>query len=91
MQREYSVIEAQNVLPNLVDLAEKGEHTTLTRQGKPTAVLISQEEYLRLTGKAKKGWWHIVEEFRSREEFIDLTDEEIDSWRDRSLPRQFQW
>jgi hypothetical protein len=41
----------------------------------------------------KKTFWDAIEEWRSSTDFepVDLTDEEIDSWRDRSPARDFSW
>lgn len=37
--------EARNQLPDLLDAAEKGRATVITRHGKPVAVLVPIDEY----------------------------------------------
>ena len=48
--RSTSIAEAREQLPTLVHQAELGAPTTLTRRGKPVAVLVSTSAYARLTG-----------------------------------------
>lgn len=40
--------DAKAILSALVDAAERGEPTTITRHGKPAAVLVSVEDAARL-------------------------------------------
>ncbi|MGZ8217110.1 type II toxin-antitoxin system Phd/YefM family antitoxin [Methylomagnum sp.] len=89
----YELTEADTQLAELVRLAESGESVTFTRQGKPVAVLMSIAEYERLGGEKKKNFWEAIQEMRSAPDFepVDLTDEEIASWRDRSPARDFSW
>ena len=51
MAGTYSVAEAKNRLPRLVHDAEKGATVTLTRKGKPVAVLIGCAELQKLQGQ----------------------------------------
>lgn len=90
---QLALAEAETRLAELVNQAETGEPITITRQGKPVAVLVSAEEYQRLGGGKKKNFWEAIQEMRSAPDFepVDLTDEEIDSWRDRSPARDFSW
>ena len=37
--------EARNQLPDLLDAAEKGRSTIITKHGRPVAVLVPLEEY----------------------------------------------
>lgn len=46
---QYSITEAKNTLPNLVHVAEAGQRVEITRRGKPVAVLLSMDDYDRLT------------------------------------------
>ncbi len=39
---EYSIAEARNNLPKLVDRAVAGEEVTITRRGKPVAQLVAR-------------------------------------------------
>lgn len=46
-----SIAEAKSSLPRLVREAEGGSHVTLTRRGRPVAVLIGVEQLARLEGR----------------------------------------
>ncbi|MCZ7663092.1 MAG: type II toxin-antitoxin system Phd/YefM family antitoxin [Thermoleophilia bacterium] len=48
MGREYSIAEARNHLSQVVRLAEHEGAVELTRRGKPVAVVVSRDEFLRL-------------------------------------------
>jgi prevent-host-death family protein len=49
MQTQWQLQEAKNKLSQLIKLAAEGEPQTVTVYGKPTAVIVSAEEYARLT------------------------------------------
>lgn len=49
MQSEWQLQEAKNNLSQLVKLAAGGDAQVVTVHGRPTAVVISSEEYARLT------------------------------------------
>lgn len=57
MDRDYSIAEAKNQFSALVHDAEQGQAVRLTRRGKPVAVLISTEQYERLSNPRKKMEW----------------------------------
>ena len=57
MNDAYSIAEAKNNLSGLVHEAEQGRPVRLTRRGKPVAVLISTEQYERLSKPRKKIEW----------------------------------
>jgi prevent-host-death family protein len=57
MNDAYSIAEAKNNLSGLVHAAEQGYPVRLTRRGKPVAVLISTEQYERLSKPRKKIEW----------------------------------
>jgi len=88
-----SIAEAKNQLTRIVQQAETGESVHITRHGKPVAVLVSKTEYERLRSNKSepKSLWDTVVDWRNANNFDwpGLTDEEIDSWRDKSLPREF--
>lgn len=48
MSKSYSIADARQNLPSLVDEVESGAEIQLTRRGKPIAVVLSVEEYERL-------------------------------------------
>ena len=60
MNDAYSIAAAKNNLSGLVHAAEGGRPVRLTRRGKPVAVLISTEQYERLSKPRKKIEWDAV-------------------------------
>lgn len=51
MSRQYSIVEARNSLPQIVDQAEAGAEVQLTRRGKPVAAVVG----LRLLDQLRGG------------------------------------
>jgi prevent-host-death family protein len=51
MSRQYSIVEARNSLPRIVDQAEAGAEVQLTRRGRPVAVVVG----LRLLDQLRGG------------------------------------
>ena len=49
MHSEWQLQEAKSNLSQLIKLAASGDAQTVTVHGKPTAVVVSAEEYARLT------------------------------------------
>ena len=49
MSKRYSITEARANLPTIVDEVEVGKPVELTRRGKAVAVVLSREQYDRLT------------------------------------------
>jgi prevent-host-death family protein len=49
--REVQLREAKTTLSAVVDAAEKGEPTTITKHGRPAAVVVSHAEWIRLKAK----------------------------------------
>ena len=89
-----SIAEARNTLTRLIRKAEDGGPVHITRHGKPVAVLVSRDEYERLSsGEPKKDFWQAVEDWRAQAGFDwpELTPDEVDGWRDRRPPREFSW
>ena len=85
--RESSIREAKSGLTALVRTAENGEPVRLTRHGKPVAVLLSVQEYLRLSERAGRGDpWEFLRRWRAGlpKDFVGIAEDEADSWRDRS-------
>jgi len=64
MAREYSIAHAKDHLTEAVRAAEAGEPVTLTRRGRPVAVIVSATEYRRLTGP-RGDFWTALQEFRA--------------------------
>jgi prevent-host-death family protein len=91
-----SIAEAKNQLPRIVQQAEAGEAVHITRHGKPVAVLLSEAEYGRLQAgqTGVRSSWDAVRQWREAQApsaWPELTDEEVDAWRDRSPAREFSW
>ena len=78
-----SIADARNRLPALVHQAEAGEAVTITRRGKPVAVVISFEEYERVRGAASS-WMSRLDIWRTGlpDGIEGLTDAELDAVRD---------
>lgn len=95
LHSDYSIAQAKDQLPRLVHEVEEGKAVRLTRRGKGVAVLLSLGEYEALKAsqqRPRRGVWDAIQEWRAKyPEGVDLTDEEIDSWRDRSLAREPDW
>jgi antitoxin Phd len=49
--KEIQLREAKATLSAVVEAAEKGEPTTITKRGRPAAVVVSHAEWMRLKAK----------------------------------------
>jgi prevent-host-death family protein len=86
--RETSIRDARNSLPGLIHEVEAGEPVRLTRRGKAVAVVVSEQQYQRLSAVATKerdpwqAWqqWHAQLPAGWRE----FSDREVRSWRIQS-------
>ena len=91
---QVSIAEAKNELTRLIHEAEQGETVHITRRGKPVAVLVSEDVYARFKSlEQKTDVWQAIQTWRENSSFDwpELTQEEVDSWRDRSPGREFSW
>ena len=88
MPREYSIAHAKDHLTEAVRAAESGEPVTLTRRGRPVAVIVSEAEYRRLAGP-RGDFWAALQEFRATfdNERDGVEPEYWESLRDRSPGR----
>ena len=91
MQKQFSIAEAKNRLPTIVHYVEKGPHVELTRRGKPVAMLLSIQEYERLSRKYS-GFWSVVSEFRRKleDEGIEISERDFKGLRDISFGRKIE-
>lgn len=91
MQKQFSIAEAKNKLPTIIHDVEKGPHVELTRRGKPVAVLLSIQEYEKLSRKYK-GFWNAISDFRRKinGEKIDISDSDFLELRDKSTGREVE-
>ena len=71
MPKQYSIAEARNRFTAIVRDVERESAVELTRRGKPVAVLLSIQEYKRLSGN-KNGFWKAFTAFRNRVNLQEL-------------------
>ena len=86
---QYSIAEAKNTLPNLVHVAEAGQRVEITRRGKPVAVLLSMDDYDRLT-QSQPSFSQALQQFCSLPN-PQIPDTVFDSLRDSSPAREFSF
>jgi len=88
MAREYSIAHAKDHLTEAIRAAEAGEPVTLTRRGRPVAVILSEAEYRRLAG-SRGDFWTALQEFRATFDSArdGIEPEYWESLRDRSPGR----
>ena len=91
MTKQYSIGEAKNALPSIIHHVEEGPSVTITRHGKPVAVLLSVHEYVKLTRK-RTGFWPALTEFRKtlKKETVKITDSDFEGLRDVSMGRDIE-
>lgn len=90
---QVSIADAKNHLPRLVQRVETGEAVHITRRGRPVAVLLSEDEYGRLTGE-RPGFMEFLRNWRSEiaaEDggFADVED--FENLRDNATGRGVTW
>ena len=88
MTKSYSIAEARNRFTSILRDAEPSPPIEITRHGQTVAVILSWQEYLRLS--AKKDFWDSYNSFR---EVFDLSElaiepETFDGVRDLSPGRE---
>lgn len=64
MAREFTIAEARNHLSEVVRLAEDEGVVELTRRGKPVAMVVSTDEFTRLSSHPRKPFG-FLDEFRA--------------------------
>ena len=79
------------MLPTIIHYVEKVPYVELTRRGKPVAVLLSIQEYERLSRKYT-GFWNALSEFRRKveNEGIEISDSDFKGLRDVSAGREVE-
>lgn len=86
--KQYSIAAAKNSLPALIHSVEDGQPVELTRRGQPVAVLLSVEDYTRMSSQ-KPDLWAAIQKFRSETDLENLAvDEVFSDIRDRSPGRE---
>jgi prevent-host-death family protein len=71
MSEQYSIAEARHDLAALVRRLENARHIQITRRGKTVAVLVSIQEYERLTAE-RVGLWEAYTRFRETTNLAEL-------------------
>jgi prevent-host-death family protein len=87
---QYSIAQARDQLPQLVHTAEQGTPVEITRRGKRVAVILSAEEFDRLSSN-KGTFGKSLAAFRERLTVAQLDidpDEVFKDVRDRSPGRE---
>jgi prevent-host-death family protein len=80
MGTSKTVAETRRELPALLDTVERGEEVTVTRRGKPVAVLVSYAEHMRRRpsfGDALAKWRANPPKHLDGTEFCDLRDKSV--------------
>lgn len=95
MTQAVSLSEAKARLAGLVHAAESGAVVHISRHGKAVAVLLSEQAYAAMQGKAQGSRvWEAIAQWRSagRSHHGDdwPGDLEIQTWRDRSVGREVE-
>ncbi|MBW1881201.1 MAG: type II toxin-antitoxin system prevent-host-death family antitoxin [Deltaproteobacteria bacterium] len=91
MTKKYSIAEARKALPRLLHEVEDGQHVEITRRGRPVAMVIPLDEYLRLASdpdgfmKAYSSWRQTVEP-----EDLALPRDFFDELRDQTPGREVE-
>lgn len=80
MAHQYSIEQAQTQLAKIMSEVEQGQTIELVRSGQRIAVLLSSQDYERLTA-SKPSFWKALEAFR--QDFnIDQEGVNDDFWED---------
>lgn len=82
MQTEWQLQEAKNNLSQLIKQAASGEAQVVTVHGRPTAVVVSAEEYARLSCRRGKLSTALLRP--------DIAGEDLDFSRDRDTGRNVE-
>ena len=64
MTHQYSIDQAQSQFEAILSGVESGTPVELLRAGQPIAVVISSEEYARLTSGQPPNFWQALQIFR---------------------------
>lgn len=87
MSKSYSIAEAKAQLPSLVRQVEESGPVEITRRGKPVAVVLSLEEYRRISSR-RLTLAEVGIQYRARVGDEDLTEGVWDDVRDKDPGRE---
>ncbi|MFY9261337.1 MAG: type II toxin-antitoxin system prevent-host-death family antitoxin [Gallionella sp.] len=85
-----TIAQAKNHLPKLIHAAEAGDDIGISRHGKLVALLISAERYQQRFA-TNAGVFQAMQQWREKFDSVDLSDAEVDGWRDRTSARENAW
>ena len=75
--RTVSAIDAKNRFGQLLDAAQR-EPVTVTKKGRPAAVMLSIEDYERMRGAARRRLLETMDQIRRDAAVAGLTDEQLE-------------
>ena len=75
--KTYTALEAKNRLGQVIDAAQR-EPVTVTRQGRPSVVIVSAEEYERRQQRAWRNLLAVMEETGRYAAEQGLTEDKLD-------------
>jgi len=75
--KSFTALEAKNRLGQVFDAAQRGP-VTVTRQGRPSVVIVSAEEYQRRQSRAWQNLLSVMEETGRYANDQGLTEESLD-------------
>lgn len=75
--KTYASREAKNHFGSMLDDAQR-EPVTITRKGRPVAIVLSLEEYNESTGGIQARFSRTIEKLRQEAEDNGLTDDVLD-------------
>jgi prevent-host-death family protein len=86
--QQYSIAEARDQFTTIIRSVESDHPVEVTRRGQPVAVVLSIDEYRRLTATGQS-FWSAYEIFREKHDLAahGVTEEEFPATRDRSPGR----
>ena len=91
MTSQYSIAQTRHRLAKIVHEVESGQPATITRRGKPVAVLVSRADFDRMSGQQAPDLWNAISAFRASHDLSKITDEDFANLRDQSSGREFAW
>ncbi len=93
--KQYSLAQLADRLPDLLSLVENGQTVELTRQGRVIAILVSPQDYQQFQPlpSSPRTVWQAIQAFRQRLDPVDLEPDEdfCQDLRDRSPGREVSW
>jgi prevent-host-death family protein len=75
--KTFTALEAKNRLGQVIDAAQR-EPVTITKQGRPSVVILSAEEYQRRQTRAWRNLLAVMEEAGQYATGQGLTEEKLD-------------